>query len=66
MAPEVLEGKEFSTSADVYSFGIVLWEIYTRKEPFNQFRNYQKFKEAVVRQGEEMSCLIATLNHFHF
>jgi hypothetical protein len=51
MAPEVLEGKEFSTSADVYSFGIVLWEIYTRKEPFNQFRNYQKFKEAVVRQG---------------
>jgi serine/threonine protein kinase len=51
MAPEVLEGKEFSTSADVYSFGIVLWEIFTRKEPFNQFRNYQKFKEAVVKQG---------------
>ncbi len=51
MAPEVLEGKEFSTSADVYSFGIVLWEIFTRKEPFSQFRNYQKFKEAVVKQG---------------
>lgn len=51
MAPEVLEGKEFSTSADVYSFGIVLWEIYCRQEPFKQFRNYQKFKEAVVKQG---------------
>lgn len=50
MAPEVLEGKEFSTSADVYSFGIVLWEIFTRKEPFSQFRNYQKFKEAVCKQ----------------
>lgn len=27
----------------------MLWEIYTRKEPFSQFRNYQKFKEAVVK-----------------
>jgi hypothetical protein len=29
-APEVLRNADYSTSADVYSFGIVLWELVTR------------------------------------
>ena len=34
MAPEILLGKQFNEKADIYSFGIILWQIYTRKEPF--------------------------------
>eukprot|EP00299_Pterocystis_sp_00344_P015223 c7592_g2_i2.p1 GENE.c7592_g2_i2~~c7592_g2_i2.p1 ORF type:complete len:379 (+),score=97.52 c7592_g2_i2:163-1137(+) len=35
MAPELLMGKPFTEKVDVYAFGIVLWEILTRENPFN-------------------------------
>jgi serine/threonine protein kinase len=34
MAPEVLYGQSYTYSADVYSYGIVLWEILTRRWPW--------------------------------
>ena len=35
MAPEVLNNEKYTFAADVYSFGIVLWELVTRKIPWN-------------------------------
>eukprot|EP00002_Diphylleia_rotans_P030361 TRINITY_DN6232_c0_g1_i2.p1 TRINITY_DN6232_c0_g1~~TRINITY_DN6232_c0_g1_i2.p1 ORF type:complete len:1685 (+),score=327.23 TRINITY_DN6232_c0_g1_i2:77-5131(+) len=34
MAPEVLRGDEYTTQADIYSFAIIMWEIFTRMEPY--------------------------------
>ena len=34
MAPEVFEGKQYSDRCDVYSWGIVLWEVLSRRRPF--------------------------------
>ena len=34
MAPEVLSLNKYSEKADVYSFGIVLWEIFTGNRPY--------------------------------
>ncbi len=34
MAPEVLSGGKYGPSADVYSFAIVLWEIASQAEPW--------------------------------
>eukprot|EP00210_Caulerpa_lentillifera_P008547 g8153.t1 len=35
MAPEVIEHKSYDHKVDVYSFGIVLWELLTGEIPFN-------------------------------
>ena len=35
IAPEVLDGERYSKESDVYSFGIVMWEVLTRKIPWH-------------------------------
>ena len=35
MAPEVLAGKSYNESADIYSLGIVMWELLTAQCPFD-------------------------------
>ena len=50
-APEVLLGGEPSKESDVYSFGILLLEMVSRKQPFSSYNNYDKFKTALTTQG---------------
>ncbi len=35
MAPEVIKHQKYSTPADIYSYGILLWEVVVRKLPFD-------------------------------
>lgn len=35
MAPEVLKGQNFNESSDIYSFGLVLWELVAQREVFS-------------------------------
>jgi len=41
MAPEVLRGEEFSKVADVYSFGMILWEMISHEVPFKNYTAIQ-------------------------
>jgi tetratricopeptide (TPR) repeat protein len=34
MAPEIMVYKPYTSSADIYSYGVILWELVTRKIPF--------------------------------
>ncbi|KAK4773213.1 hypothetical protein SAY87_028232 [Trapa incisa] len=50
MAPEVLVGKPYNRSCDVYSFGICLWEIYCCALPYPDL-SFADVSSAVVRQN---------------
>lgn len=41
MAPEVIRHEEYGTSCDVYSFGILLYEMLTLTVPFSRMSTYQ-------------------------
>jgi serine/threonine protein kinase len=40
-APEVLRNQKYSVKADVYSFGIVMWEVSTRMDPYQGVAPFQ-------------------------
>ncbi|RIB28290.1 hypothetical protein C2G38_2158265 [Gigaspora rosea] len=39
VAPEVLYNKNYSTASDMYSIGIIMWQLVTRRKPFDNY-NY--------------------------
>jgi len=51
MAPEVADRHEYNHKADVYSFGIILWEMNAGFRPFNNLSR-DMFYERVVHGGE--------------
>ena len=51
MAPEFLDDKPFSKASDVYSFAIVMWEIWSRQVPWSGLHP-MKIMRKVVDKGE--------------
>lgn len=47
MSPEVLLGQKLTDKIDVYSYGLVLWELWSRVEPYQEFKTIKDFREAV-------------------
>jgi serine/threonine protein kinase len=52
MAPEVMEGGRYNHKVDVYSFGILLTELLTRKMPFKDLYSGFDFVDAVIDRAE--------------
>lgn len=49
LAPEIMLRKSFNQKADVYSFGMVLWGIYTCQQLYPHHHDITTFTRAIVR-----------------
>ena len=49
LAPECALRKEYDLKVDVYSFGIVLWELCTLEKPYKKIKSPDSLKMAVMR-----------------
>jgi serine/threonine protein kinase len=50
LAPEVLRGEEYSLKVDVYSFGIILYELLTRS---SKLYKCQFWFQVLVKQQQQ-------------
>lgn len=49
MAPEVVLNRAYNQSVDVYSFGILLWQLVSGKLPFREMSKKQYFDDVVMQ-----------------
>ena len=48
MAPEMMKKEvSFGPSADIYSFGVVMWEVWSRRKPWSELSDKQEIFKAV-------------------
>mmetsp|Transcript_25473 Transcript_25473/g.36349 ORF Transcript_25473/g.36349 Transcript_25473/m.36349 type:complete len:411 (-) Transcript_25473:308-1540(-) len=52
-APEVIFEEPYNLKADVYSFGVILWELLCLQRPFAKYKYRNEFDEAILR-GETL------------
>ena len=52
MAPECLISKQFTTSSDIYSFGMLLYELMLVRQPFESYTSPNDVLEAITIRHE--------------
>lgn len=51
MPPEMLKSGTLTKAVDVYSFGVILWELLTGKSPFQGLNHYQIMYKILEANG---------------
>lgn len=61
LAPEILSGRGYTCASDVYSFGLILWELLTWKLPWHDCGPWQVV--ALVTEGQQRPDIPAAGAH---
>ena len=58
MAPEMMQAQtKIGPSVDIYSFGVVMWEVWSRKKPWSELSNNQEIFKAVRDEKRTLPSL---------
>ncbi len=63
MAPEVIQGREPTTAIDLYAVGVIAYEIFSGKHPFDT-DNAQKLLQEVLFSDPDLTTLYSQTRHF--
>ncbi|CAG8552488.1 13294_t:CDS:2, partial [Gigaspora margarita] len=53
MAPEKIKGESYTTRCEIFSFGMLLWELTYEKEPYQDFDSFEYIKNLVINGYRE-------------
>lgn len=59
LAPEIIDGTYYNESSDIYSFAMVVYEIFNRTLPFSDMNDYIVKSELVVKDHQDTASLEA-------
>eukprot|EP00026_Physarum_polycephalum_P000251 Phypoly_transcript_00251.p1 GENE.Phypoly_transcript_00251~~Phypoly_transcript_00251.p1 ORF type:complete len:1880 (+),score=208.43 Phypoly_transcript_00251:799-5640(+) len=53
LAPEIMKGESYTEKADIFSYGIVLWELLTHEHPYSEYpvstdKFLSRFEQAII------------------
>jgi serine/threonine protein kinase len=58
MAPEMMKGQvKIGPSADIYSFGVVMWEVWARRKPWSKLSDTQEIFRVVHEEKKKLPSL---------
>ena len=68
LAVEVIRGEAFSLKSDVYSYGIILWELITCQPPFREHLEASMFwfdlEQKIMNGMSTLSCTIIVIDQY--
>ena len=50
MAPEIMKAERYTKCADIFSYGMIIWELLTEQKPYKNFKRKEEFIEEVANK----------------